>query len=81
MAANCSKFEGGTRALPQPEDDNVGAVLMGERPGNPGRASTVKASGRLAEVPVGEAMLGAAVINPLGLPLDGKGEIATSETG
>merc|ERR1711943_52594 len=41
--------------------------------------STVKATGKIAAVPVGEAMLGR-VVNSLGRPIDGKGEIATSET-
>jgi F-type H+-transporting ATPase subunit alpha len=41
--------------------------------------STVKATGKIASVPVGDAMLGR-VVNPLGLPIDGKGDIATSET-
>ncbi|APD48554.1 F0F1 ATP synthase subunit alpha [Synechococcus sp. CS-602] len=79
MAGELLEFEDGTEGIAlNLEDDNVGAVLMGEGLGIQ-EGSTVKASGRIAEVPVGEAMLGR-VINPLGLPLDGKGEIATSET-
>ena len=38
--------------------------------------STVKATGRIAQVPVGDAMLGR-VVNPLASPIDGKGEIKT----
>jgi F-type H+/Na+-transporting ATPase subunit alpha len=57
------------------EEDNVGAVLFGEsdqiREGD-----TVKRTKKLASIPVGEAMLGR-VINPLGVPLDGKGPIKT----
>jgi F-type H+-transporting ATPase subunit alpha len=41
--------------------------------------STVKATGKIASVPVGDAMLGR-VVNPLGQPIDGKGDIATTET-
>jgi len=79
MAGELLEFEDGTEGIAlNLEDDNVGAVLMGEGLGIQ-EGSTVKASGRIAEVPVGEAMLGR-VINPLGLPLDGKGEIATTET-
>ncbi len=57
------------------EEDNVGAVLFGEsylvKEGD-----TVKRTSMLASIPVGEAMLGR-VINPLGLPIDGKGPIET----
>ncbi|HGY5541812.1 MAG TPA: F0F1 ATP synthase subunit alpha, partial [Prochlorococcus sp.] len=59
------------------EDDNVGAVLMGGGVGIQ-EGSTVKATGKIASVPVGEAMLGR-VVTPLGQPMDGKGEIPTTE--
>jgi F-type H+-transporting ATPase subunit alpha len=79
MAGELLEFEDGTEGIAlNLEDDNVGAVLMGEGRGIQ-EGSTVKASGRIASVPVGDAMLGR-VINPLGLPMDGKGEIATTET-
>jgi F-type H+-transporting ATPase subunit alpha len=79
MAGELLEFEDGTEGIAlNLEDDNVGAVLMGEGLGIQ-EGSTVKASGRIAEVAVGDAMLGR-VINPLGLPLDGKGEIATTES-
>ena len=79
MAGELLEFEDGTEGIAlNLEDDNVGAVLMGEGSGIQ-EGSTVKASGRIASVPVGDAMLGR-VINPLGLPMDGKGEIATTET-
>ena len=52
------------------ENDNVGVVLMGT-----GRqileGSTVKATGKIAQIPVGDAFLGR-VVNPLGAPIDGK---------
>jgi len=57
------------------EEDNVGAVLFGES-NLVKEGDTVKRSGILASIPVGEAMLGR-VINPLGEPIDGKGTIDT----
>ncbi len=57
------------------EEDNVGAVLFGES-NLVKEGDTVKRSGILASIPVGEAMLGR-VINPLGEPIDGKGSIET----
>ena len=58
------------------EEDNVGAVLFGESDSIK-EGDTVKRTGILASIPVGEAMLGR-VINPLGEPIDGKGPIETS---
>ena len=79
MAGELVQFEDGTEGIAlNLEDDNVGAVLMGEGRGIQ-EGSTVKATGKIASVPVGDAMLGR-VVNPLGQPIDGKGEIATSET-
>jgi F-type H+-transporting ATPase subunit alpha len=60
------------------ESDNVGAVLFGEWE-RIVEGDTVKRTGRLLEIPVGEALLGR-IVDPLGNPLDGKGEINTSET-
>ena len=60
------------------EEDNVGAVLFGD-PDAVREGDEVKRTGRIAEVPVGEAMLGR-VVNALGQPIDGKGPIKTSET-
>jgi F-type H+-transporting ATPase subunit alpha len=61
------------------EEESVGAVLFGEffkvKEGD-----TVKRTGRIIEVPVGEELIGR-VVNPLGLPLDGKGPVATKKTG
>src|SRR6516165_840813 len=60
------------------EEDNVGVALFGEwdkiREGEP-----VRRTGRVASVPVGEALLGR-VVDPLGQPLDGQGPLDTSET-
>lgn len=59
------------------EEDNVGAVLLGaERNINEG--DTVKTTGRVVEVPVGDAML-SRVVNSLGQPIDGKGPIQTDK--
>ena len=56
------------------EEDNVGAVLLGA--GNISEGDTVKTTGRVVEVPVGDAMVGR-VVNALGQPIDGKGPIVT----
>ncbi len=57
------------------EEDNVGAVLLGSQK-NINEGDTVKTTGRVVEVPVGDAMLGR-VVNALGQPIDGKGPIET----
>lgn len=57
------------------EEDNVGVVLFGDDR-LIGEGDLAKRTGRIVEVPVGEAMLGR-VVNPLGFPLDGKGSIDT----
>jgi F-type H+-transporting ATPase subunit alpha len=59
------------------EEDSVGAVIMGEDI-HIKEGSTVKRTGRIAEVPVGEAMCGR-VVNALGQPIDGLGPIKTNE--
>jgi F-type H+-transporting ATPase subunit alpha len=59
------------------ESDNVGVVLFGEWE-KIVEGDTVKRTNRLLEIPVGEAMLGR-IVDPLGNPLDGKGEIVTTE--
>ena len=79
MAGELLEFEDGTAGIAlNLEEDNVGAVLMGT-----GRqiqeGGTVKSTGKIAAVPVGEAMLGR-VVDTLGQPLDGKGDINTTET-
>src|SRR5215213_7253352 len=60
------------------EEDNVGAVLFGDWD-KVSEGDTVKRTGKLLEIPVGEELLGR-LVDPLGRPLDDKGEINTSET-
>ncbi len=79
MAGEILEFEDGTVGLAlNLEEDNVGAVLMGEGFGIQ-EGSTVKATGKIASIPVGDAMIGR-VVDSLGVPIDGKGDIDTSET-
>ena len=59
------------------EEDNVGAVLLGDQK-NINEGDTVKTTGRVVEVPVGDAMTGR-VVNALGQPIDGKGPIETKK--
>ncbi|MCI6018631.1 MAG: F0F1 ATP synthase subunit alpha [Clostridiales bacterium] len=58
------------------EEDNVGAVLLGDSR-NISEGDIVKTTGRVVEVPVGDAMIGR-VVNALGQPIDGKGPIETN---
>src|SRR5271156_3274991 len=79
MAGELLEFPHGVAGLAMNlDEDQVGAVLMGEydalREGD-----QVKRSGRILSVPVGQAMLGR-VVNSLGQPIDDKGPIATKET-
>jgi F-type H+-transporting ATPase subunit alpha len=60
------------------ESDNVGAVLFGEWD-KISEGDTVKRTKRLLDIPVGDQLLGR-IVDPLGNPLDGKGEINTTET-
>jgi F-type H+/Na+-transporting ATPase subunit alpha len=60
------------------EEDNVGAVLFGDWD-KVSEGDTVKRTGKLLEIPVGEALLGR-LVDPLGRPLDDKGEINTNES-
>jgi F-type H+-transporting ATPase subunit alpha len=81
---NCMSFE--TLELPHGvtglalnlESDNVGAVLFGEWE-HISEGDTVRRTGKLLEIPVGEQMLGR-IVDPLGRPLDGKGEINVDQT-
>ena len=59
------------------EEDNVGAVLLGDHK-NINEGDVVKTTGRVVEVPVGDALLGR-VVNALGQPIDGKGPIETEK--
>ncbi len=80
---NCMSFEmlefpHGVRGLAlNLESDNVGAVLFGEWE-HVVEGDTVKRTDQLLEIPVGDALLGR-IVSPLGEPLDGKGDIETSE--
>ncbi|MCL5669675.1 MAG: F0F1 ATP synthase subunit alpha, partial [Gammaproteobacteria bacterium] len=79
MQGEMLEFPGNTFGLAlNLERDSVGAVVLGEyehiREGDP-----VKCTGRILEVPVGEALIGR-VVNSLGQPIDGKGQIAATET-
>src|ERR687887_1124822 len=60
------------------EEDNVGAVLFGDWD-EVVEGDTVKRTGRLLQIPVGPALLGR-MVDPLGRPLDDKGEVHTDET-
>ncbi|KAB1215421.1 ATP synthase subunit alpha, chloroplastic [Morella rubra] len=79
MAGELVEFEEGTIGIAlNLESNNVGVVLMGD-----GlmiqEGSSVKATGRIAQIPVSEAYLGR-VINALAKPIDGRGEISASES-
>src|SRR5256714_11563052 len=60
------------------ESDNVGTVLFGPWE-HIVEGDTVKRTGQLLEIPVGEELLGR-IVDPLGRPLDGKGDVATTQT-
>src|SRR3954464_6725634 len=79
MAGELLEFENGTMGqVFNLEEDTIGAVIFGNyleiKEGD-----TVKSTGRLLEVPVGDAVIGR-VVNPLGQPLDGAGPITSRET-
>jgi F-type H+-transporting ATPase subunit alpha len=59
------------------EEDNVGAVLLGEETGLK-EGDTVKRTGKIVQIPVGEAVVGR-IVNVLGQPIDGKGPINSTE--
>ncbi|MBK7872435.1 MAG: F0F1 ATP synthase subunit alpha [Saprospiraceae bacterium] len=74
QAGELVEFETGVEAIVlNLEEDNVGVVLMGEGDGIK-EGSRVKRTGRIASIQVGEGFVGR-VVNPLGQPIDGKGEI------
>jgi len=77
MAGELLEFPGGVSGMVlNLEEDNVGAAILGEFTAIK-EGHTVKRTGRIAEVPVGDAMIGR-VVNAIGQPIDGKGPIATS---
>ena len=72
------EFEGGTIGMAlNLEEDSVGAVILGD-PLEVKEGTEVRGTGRVAEVPVGDAFLGR-VVDALGQPLDGKGPIASAK--
>ena len=79
MAGELLEFEDSTIGIAlNLENDNVGAVLMGNGIGIL-EGSTVRSTGKIAQVPVGEAFLGR-VVDSLARPVDGKGDVVTSES-
>ena len=79
MYGELLEFENGTRALAMNlETGSVGCALLGPEEGIE-EGDLVRRTGRRADVPVGEEMLGR-VLNALGEPIDGKGPIHTTET-
>jgi F-type H+-transporting ATPase subunit alpha len=79
MAGELVEFEDGEVGIAlNLEEDNVGVVLMGDGRGIQ-EGSAVTATGKIAQVPVGEAMIGR-VVDALARPLDGKGDIQTGES-
>ena len=78
MAGELLEFADGTFGMAQNlEENSVSAVLFGEDTGI-SEGQTVKRTGRVVSVPVGEAMIGR-VVNAIGQPIDGAGPIETSE--
>lgn len=76
MAGELLEFPGGVSGMVlNLEEDNVGAAVLGEFTAIK-EGHTVKRTGRIAEVPVGEALIGR-VVNAIGEPIDGKGPIKT----
>ena len=79
MSGELLEFRGDLRGMVMDlERDNVGVVLLGNYD-NVQEGDEVRRTGRIIEVPVGEAMLGR-VVDALGRPVDGKGRISTNET-
>ena len=78
MASELVEFPNGVMGMVlNLEEDNVGVILFGDdrlvKEGD-----TVRRTGKIASVPVGEALLGR-VVNPLGVPIDGKGPVLTNQ--
>src|SRR3954454_15982860 len=79
MAGELLEFQNGAMGqVFNLEEDSIGAVIFGDYLGIK-EGESVKTTGRLLEVPVGDAVIGR-VVSPLGVPLDGGGPIASSET-
>lgn len=78
MYGELLEFEGGIYGMAlNLEEDNVGGVILGSET-KIKEGTTVKRTSRTVEVPVGEALIGR-VVNPLGIPLDGKGDLNTTK--
>ncbi|AFZ46062.1 ATP synthase F1 subcomplex alpha subunit [Cyanobacterium stanieri PCC 7202] len=79
MAGELVEFEDGTVGIAlNLEQDNVGVVLMGDGL-DIQEGSSVKATGKIAQIPVGEALVGR-VLDALARPIDGKGDLDTTDT-
>jgi F-type H+-transporting ATPase subunit alpha len=79
MAGELLEFQGGVQGIVlNLEEDNVGVAIMGH-PEAVHEGDSVRRTGRIAEVPVGEALVGR-VVNALGIPIDGKGPIDAKES-
>ena len=79
LSGELLQFEDGTYGMAQNlESNDVGIVILGAYKGIR-EGDTVKRTGKIMEVPVGEALIGR-VVNPLGQPIDGLGEIKTDKT-
>ena len=79
MAGELLEFEDSTIGIAlNLENDNVGAVLMGNGIGIL-EGSTVRSTGKIAQVPVGDAFLGR-VVDSLARPIDGKGDVVSSDS-
>ncbi|MBI3621453.1 MAG: F0F1 ATP synthase subunit alpha, partial [Nitrospirae bacterium] len=79
MSGELLEFPGGVMGIVlNLEEESVGAVLLGNDTGIK-EGDLVKRTGRIAQLPVGQALLGR-VVDPLGQPIDDKGPIAASET-
>jgi len=78
MAGELLEFPGGISGMAlNLEEDNVGAAILGDFEGIK-EGDTVKRTGRIVEVPVGDALIGR-VVNAIGQPIDGKGPINTDK--
>ncbi|MBM7853732.1 F-type H+-transporting ATPase subunit alpha [Desulfohalotomaculum tongense] len=78
MASELLEFPGGTLGMAlNLEEDNIGCVILGPYT-HIKEGDTVKRTGRIISVPVGDALIGR-VVNPLGQPIDGKGEIKSDK--
>ncbi|MDO0822020.1 F0F1 ATP synthase subunit alpha [Desulfosporosinus nitroreducens] len=78
MAGELLEFPGNVYGMAMNlEEDNIGCVILGQFKGIK-EGDQVKRTGRIVEVPVGEALIGR-VVNALGQPIDGKGEIASNK--